>query len=60
LDGFGLLFLDKDFEANLKRTDADGKGPNSNRRLLFWVTFRNAEEANLLAHAARVFEIHES
>jgi hypothetical protein len=39
----------------LKRPDADGKGPNSNRR----VTFRNAEEGESLG-SCPVFEIPES
>jgi hypothetical protein len=54
--GLGLFFWQKDFGANLKRTEADGKGPNSNR----WVTFRDAEDEESLGSCHPVFEIPEN
>jgi hypothetical protein len=45
LDSFGRFFSDKDSGPNLKRTDADGKGPNSKQRVIFpGYSLRHAEE----------------
>ena len=56
-DSFRLFFLDEDLGANLKGTE---KAPIATGGLLFWVTFRNAEEGESLGSCHRVFEIPES